>query len=63
MEDPGSSPSRSLNLCFLLAGECPGNGAWLDHDLVGFGRSQNILLFVPGQEENSLGTSEIFQDR
>lgn len=42
----------------LHSGEYPGNGTWLDRALVGFEKRQNILLFIPGQDENSLGASE-----
>lgn len=62
MEDPGSRPSRNLNLGSLDSGEYAGNGVRLDHASVGFKKSQNILVFIPGQDENSLGTCEIFQD-
>lgn len=36
VEEPGSSPSRNLNLGFLHSGGCLGNGAGLDHVSMGF---------------------------
>lgn len=56
VEDPGSRPSRNLNLGFLHSGGCPGNGTGLDHVSMGFKKSQTILFFFPGQHEDSLGT-------
>lgn len=62
VEDPGSRLSRNLNLGSLDSGEHPGNGVRVDHASVGFKKSWNILFLIPGQDENSLGTCEIFQD-
>lgn len=61
MEDPGSSPSRNLNLGFLHSGGCPGNGAGLDRVSRGFKKSHTILLFFSGQHEDSLGTLQFFR--